>query len=55
MAKKCSYNSQFKKGYYPDQKADESTRVNGHEACSPSVKTKKMGSVVANKKTKRGK
>lgn len=41
--KKSSFNSQFKKGTYPDQHWDESTRVNGHEQDPPSVVRKRQG------------
>jgi hypothetical protein len=43
MAKKSSYSKQFKKGTYPDQSADESVRVNGHEVDSPSKVKKRNG------------
>jgi hypothetical protein len=36
-----SYNRQFKRGYFPDQPADESTRVNGHDPDSPSKQRKR--------------
>lgn len=40
---KSSYQKQFKKGTYPLQPADESTRVNGHEVDSPSEIRKRQG------------
>lgn len=40
---KSSYSKQFKTGTYPDQHWDESTRVNGHEADSPSKVRKRQG------------
>lgn len=43
MAKKSSFNRQFKKGTYPDQHWDESTRVNGHEPDSPSKVRSRQG------------
>ncbi len=46
MAKKPTFMGQFKKGTYPDQHWDESTRVNGHEAGPPSAaKMRKRDSV----------
>lgn len=38
---KTAYQKQFKKGTYPDQHWDESTRINGHEVASPSVVKKR--------------
>ena len=43
MAKKSSYNSQFKKGTYPIEHWDESTRVNGHEPDSPTETRRRQG------------
>ena len=43
MAKKSSFSSQFKGGYYPQEHWDESTRVNGHEVDSPSTVRKRQG------------
>lgn len=40
---KSAYNKQFKKGNYPDQHWDESTRVNTHEADPPSAVRKRNG------------
>ena len=40
---KSSYAKQFKKGTYPDQHWDESTRVNGHEQDAPSTVKKRQG------------
>lgn len=34
MAKKNSFAKQFRGGYYPQEPADESTRVNGREPSS---------------------
>jgi len=41
--KKDTYNTQFKGGYFPQERADESTRVNGREPDSPSKQRKRMG------------
>jgi len=41
--KKLPYSRQFKKGTYPDQHWDESTRVNGHEQDAPSTIRKRQG------------
>ena len=41
--KKSQYSKQFKKGTYPDQHWDESTRVTGHEQDAPSVVRKGQG------------
>ena len=40
---KSSYAKQFKKGTYPDQHCDESTRVSGHEQDAPSTVKKRQG------------
>ena len=40
---KSSYAKQFKKGTYPDQHWDESTRVSGHEQDAPSTVKKRQG------------
>ena len=40
---KSLYAKQFKKGTYPDQHWDESTRVNGHDVDSPSTVRKRQG------------
>lgn len=39
---KSEYAQQFKPGTYPDQHWDESTRVNGHEADSPSKQRSRL-------------
>ena len=43
MAKRSSFNRQFRGGYYPQESADESTRVNGGEPDSPSKIRKRQG------------
>lgn len=43
MTAKSSYAKQFKKGTYPDQHWDDSTRVNGHEQDPPSKVRKRQG------------
>lgn len=43
MAKRSSFNRQFRGGYYPQEPADESTRVNGREPDSPSKIRKRQG------------
>lgn len=42
MKRKSSYARQFKRGTYPDQHWDESTRVNGHEQDPPSAMRKRL-------------
>lgn len=39
---RSEYSAQFKPGTYPDQHWDESTRVNGHEADSPSRSLRRL-------------
>ena len=43
MAKKNSFNKQFKPGQFPDQHWDESVRTNGPEVSSPSQVRKRQG------------
>ncbi len=40
---KSQYSKQFKRGTYPDQHWDESTRVNGHEQDPPEQVRKRQG------------
>lgn len=40
---RSEYAKQFRPGTYPDQHWDESTRVNGHEADSPSKSRSRLG------------
>ncbi len=43
MAKKSSFNKQFKRGAVPDQHWDESTRVSTHEQDAPSKVRRRQG------------
>ena len=43
MDKKNSFMRQFKRGYVPQEHADESTRVNGPEISSPSKMHRRSG------------
>lgn len=48
--KKESFGKQFKRGTYPDQPANETTRVNGPEVSSPS-RMRKRNSVALGSQT----